>query len=218
MSVDVLVPWLEGDEHRTRALEWISDRYPWPVTLAPSPEPFCKGAALNAAISASSADVIIVADADVWCEGVESAVLAVICGVAAYAVPHRPEILRLSPEGTAAVLSGASWEDQPLDERPYPGVIGGGLLVAPREMLLDVPMDPRFVGFSREDYCWGMALRLLHGEPWRSEHPLLHLWHPPQERLDRKWGSVESYRLTQRYTAAKKNPGAMRALIAEGAG
>lgn len=217
MSVDVLVPWLGGCEHRERALEWISDRYPWPLTLAHGGTPWVKADALRPALERSSADVVVVSDADCWTDGVESAVRAVVCGVAEWSVPHAPDIRRLTQEGTQNVLSGAPWEDQPLDERAYSGVVGGGIVVAPRELLLEVPMDPRFVGFSREDYCWGMALRLLHGEPWRSDHPLVHLWHPPQERLDRKYGTVESYRLTRRYTAAKKNPEAMRALLAEGA-
>lgn len=215
MSVDAICPWLGGCEHRERALEFISARYPWPLTLAPGVEPWVKAKAVRPAIERSCADVVVVADADCWTEGIESAVRAVTCGAASWALPHAPDIRRLSPEGTAAALAGEPIEAQPLEVRPYPGVVGGGIVVALREVLLEVPMDPRFVGFGQEDVSWGYALRTLIGEPWRGERPLFHLWHPPQRRLDRKWGSVENRRLGLRYHAARKDPQVMRDLIGE---
>lgn len=215
MTAEVLIPWVGGCPHRERARRWIAPRYRWPVTLAHGSEPWSKGEALRPAIEASFADVVVVADADVWTDGIESAVRAVTCGVAEWAVPHAPEIRRLTEQATERVLAGESWERQPLDEPVYPGVVGGGIVVATREVLLDVPMDPRFVGFAREDYSWGLALRTLIGEPWRGTEPLVHLWHPPQERLDRKWGSVESRRLGKRYVAVQRNPEGMRELLNE---
>lgn len=33
-------------------------------------------------------------------------------------------------------------------ERPYPGIIGGGFVIAPREVIATIPPDPRFVGWG----------------------------------------------------------------------
>lgn len=171
--------------------------------------------AVMPAVHRSDAEIVVVADADCFTAGVESAVRAVTCGAASWAVPHASDIRRLSADGTAAVLAGKPWESQPLEGRPYQGVIGGGIVVGLREVLIDCPMDPRFVGFGTEDVSWGYALRTLHGEPWRSEHPLVHLWHPSQERLSRRYGSIESKRLGRRYYDARRDPDAMRSLLRE---
>ncbi len=215
MSVAAVCPWLGGCPHREGALEFISDLYPWPLTIAPGGTPWVKAEAVRPAIEESSADVVVVADADCWTQDLERAVLAVTCGAADWAVPHAPDVRRLSPEGTKAVLAGEPWDGLPLEVPPYPGVLGGGILVALREVLLNVPMDPRFTGFGQEDVSWGYALRALIGEPWRGKHPLFHLWHPAQERLDRRYGSVENRALGRRYFAARKDPDAMRNLIGE---
>lgn len=172
-----------------------------------------KAEALWPAIEASSAEIIAIHDADVWTEGLGDALRAVQEG-AAWAVPHRT-VIRLSEAGTRAYAVGEPWEGQESDRRRL-GVVGGGVIVAHRDVLLDVPMDPRFVGYGQEDASWGYALRCLVGEPWRGEADLIHLWHPPQGRLSRKYGSLESRRLFRRYYAARKNPEAMRSLIAEG--
>jgi hypothetical protein len=153
------------------------------------------------------------ADADVWTSGLKDAVDAVDAG-AAWAVPHM-NVHRLSLEGTNAVLGGARWRSQPLEQRPYPGVIGGGYVVARRETLLDCPLDPRFVGWGQEDECHGLALRALHGQPWRGFADLVHLHHPPQHRMSRVRGSKEGWRLRRRYHEARNDPARMARLIEE---
>lgn len=70
---------------------------------------------------------------------------------------------------------------------------------------------------GQEDESWGTALETLHGPPWRPiDHaPLWHLFHPPQQRASRRWGSLEHRALYRRYQQAKDDPEAMRALLAE---
>lgn len=214
MSVEVVIPYAGGCPHRARALEWARGRWPWPVTIAPGPVPWCKAAAVMPAVERSCADVVVVADADVWCDEIERAVRIVQSGTC-WAIPHWT-VHRLTEQATAEVLAGAAWQDQPLTERAYRGVEGGGIIVARRETLLDVPLDARFVGWGQEDETWAMALRALHGPAWRGSAPLIHLWHPPQDRLTRRRGSRESWQLRLRYVAARRDPVAMRALIEEG--
>lgn len=211
--VEVVVPFLGGCPHRDRAWSWCERRYEWPVTLASGGSPWCKARAVMPAIERSCADVVVVADADVWCEGLGEAVDAVADG-APWALPHTL-VRRLTEDGTAAVLAGADWRSQPLEQSPYSGMLGGGYVVARRETLLDVPLDPRFVGWGQEDHSWGMALSTLLGELWRGRADLVHLWHPPQQRMTRKYGSAEGRALWRRYSYARFDRNDMRALIGE---
>lgn len=220
MRVAVLVPWRGGCPHRERVWQYIqrlyAERHPdWQVIEAPAPEgPWSKGAALSLALTACDAEIIVQGDADVWSDGLSAAVEAVKAG-ASWSIPHR-DVLRLSEEGTEAVLAGAAWDDQPLDQKPYKGLEGGGFVVAPREVLASVGVDPRFVSWGQEDESHAVALHTLVGPPWRGDAPLYHLWHPPQPRMTRRRGSRESWQLRRRYFEAQTDPAAMRTLVEEG--
>lgn len=213
MSVEVIVPWAGSCPFRRRALDWVVGRYRWPVVIAEGPTPWVKARAVAPAVAASTADVVVIADADVWAPGIDEAVVAVETG-APWAVPHRG-VFRLSPDGTDNLLDGECWEDQSLDQRPYLGVEGGGIVVAPRETLLDVPLDPRFVEWGQEDESWGIALHHLAGLRYRAKQPLIHLWHPHPPRMDRRHGSIQSRALFRRYLNARRDPAQMRSLIEE---
>lgn len=219
MSVAVVVPWRAGCIHRERAWAWVKARYDvqhpdWQIIEAPGPEPWIKAAAVNPAVERCTSEIVIVADADIWCDGLQLAVDAVRAG-APWAMPHTG-VHRLDAVGTEAVLNGADWIDQPLTQRPYRGVPGGGFVVAPRRTLVDIPIDAQFVGWGQEDDSHALALETLAGPRWRGEAPLIHLWHPPQQRLSRKRGSIAGMERYGRYVKAYENPAQMRALIEEG--
>jgi hypothetical protein len=218
--VQVVVPFRSGGcPHRERAWRWIRERYAsfrpeWEVVEGPAPEgAWCKAAAVNPAVEASEAEIVIQGDADCWTDGLADAVAAVEAG-AAWAIPHL-KVHRLSEEGTAAVLAGEPWKGQPLSQRPYVGFAGGGFLVASREALVAAPLDPRFRAWGNEDESHSYCLNALYGPPWRGEAGLYHLWHPSQERLSRRWGSQENRDLRNRYFKARNDPDAMRALLEE---
>lgn len=215
VSVAVVAPFAGHCPHRRAAWEFCRAKLTYPVTVAEGPaEPWCKGALGGPAIEASTADVIAVCDADVFLpEGLGEAVAAVEGG-APWSIAHK-SVRRLSREGTAAVLAGEPWEGQPLDQPPYRGMEGGGAFVARREVLLDCPMDPRFVGWGGDDECLALALRCLYGPPWRGKAPLVHCWHPHPQRASRRWGSAEHRALYRRYQRAKDDPAAMRRLLEE---
>lgn len=232
-SVEVILPWRDGDEHRRRAREWVTSRYladlpTYRLNFAETPPgqasggiehypgPWIKARATMPAIRASSADVVVVADADVWTDDLEPAAVAVADGRATWAIPHRG-VHRLSEAGTAALFEGAAWRDQALDERAYLGIEGGGIVVAGRETLLSVPLDPRFEGWGQEDEAWGFALRCMYGPPWRGKGALVHLYHPPPPRLTRARGSIEGWQLRKRYAKARTDQSAMGAILTEAA-
>lgn len=208
---EVIVPFAGDCPHRQKALEWVTANHVWPVTVAYGGVPWVKAEAIRPAIEASSADIIVLADADCWTDGLDEAVRAVELG-APWAKPHKL-VHRLSEASTRAFMAGESWTE--LDQQPYHGVAGGGFVVARRETLLDIPMDPRFVGWGQEDIAFALALHTLAGDAWLGDADLIHLWHPPQPRMTRMWGSPESKRLLKRYLAAKAKPDLMRSIVEE---
>lgn len=202
VSVEVIVPWRPSPE-RQRIWNWVRDRYhqkhpDWTVTEAPGRDgDWCKAWAVHDA--QPTADVVVVADADVWCDGLSEAVSAVEQG-AAWAMPHL-RVHRLTSEATEAVLNGGPLAGE-LEQDHYRGTEGGGLVVLPRTTLQDVPLDPRFHGWGGEDHSWACALHTLAGPLWRGRADLWHLWHPPQPEMDRfgsKFGGPVNRSLHRRY-------------------
>lgn len=213
-SVAVLIPWRDvACEHRTRALAYVRSRLTdWPVVIGRHDDgDWCKAVAVADALSQTDADTLIVHDADVWCDGLPEAVRAVEDG-AAWAVPHRL-VKRLSDQATADLIAGR--HPQGLAQPVYTGIAGGGITVLRRDVYEDCPLDARFQGWGQEDHALGHALRTLHGLEWRGTADLLHCWHPPQERMTRRHGSVEGLRLERRYIAARRDPDRMRLLVEE---
>lgn len=162
----------------------------------------------------TAADILVIADADVWCDDLGEAIEAVRRG-APWAIPHS-DVHRLSPSATAAALRGAPLNTVgPLTQPPYRGYEGGGLVVLRRDLYERAPLDPRYLGWGQEDESWALALRTLAGRPWRGTAPLYHLWHPPQPRESRRWGSPAARHLYHQYRRAAGDPDTMRALLGE---
>jgi hypothetical protein len=226
VSVSVLVPFRSNAcPHRERAWSWIrawwERTFPaWEIVTASdaSEGPWRKALAVDGAVRRSRGEILVIADADVICEGVDAAVAAVERG-APWAIPHL-EVVRLTSRATERVYAGeepaaAASRARCRAERPYRGKAGGGLVVIPRASWEVAPMDPRFAGWGCEDESWGYALKTLLGPPWRGDAPLYHLHHPPQERRSRARGSPESEALRIRYARANLHPDLMRELVAE---
>jgi hypothetical protein len=214
----VAIPWQGCCSHRVAALRWVLSRwltFGHAVYVGTVPEPqWIKAKAVDAAVAATDDDILVVADADVWTDGVGEAVELVRAG-APWVVPH--DILyRLTAEATASVYAGTALSsDLATDEEPYQGRAGGGMVVLRREVYDDCPLDPRFVGWGHEDEAWALALTRLYGKPARLDYPMWHLWHPPQPRITRGLGSEASEKLYRRYHKAARDADLMRALITE---
>ena len=225
-DVHVAIPWSGRDPHREAALGWVARRWVangfGPPTLGiPDGADWVKAEAVRNAIAGSTAPILCIADADCWSDGVPEAVARVRTG-APWAIPHNL-VWRLSPQATTQVLHGIEPHerlqldpDEPTarKRKGYAGRPGGGIVVIRRDVYEDCPMDPRFAGWGHEDESWALALTLLHGKPARLGAHLWHLWHPPQERLSRGFGSAESELLYRRYHNAR-TPESMRRLVDE---
>lgn len=209
--VECLIPFSGGCEFRERALEFVAGRLDR-VTVSAINGPWVKGRAVNPAVASSRADVVVVADADCVTDGLSAAIEAVESG-AAWAIPHR-KVVRLTEVGTDEFMRTGEY-CHPFDRRPYTGMPGGGIVVARRDTLLSVPLDPRFRGWGQEDESWALALTTLAGVPWRGNADLIHLWHPPQRKQTLRKGSSRSWDLYLRYRRAAGDRKAMRALLKE---
>lgn len=176
-----------------------------------------KGAAVAAGVQQAVHDIVVVSDADVWCDGVTEAVERVRAG-AAWALPHYM-LKRLSKPATQEVLATGQWPRRrtptTFAQAPYPGRPGGGMVVLPRESYWRVPIDPRFVGWGQEDESWALALGTLLGRSWRGTADLWHLYHHPMPRQSRAIGSMASLTRHRRYAMAHHDRRKMAALVAE---
>lgn len=117
MSTAVLIPWRPGCPHRAAALDYVAARYAanFDVAIGHCPEgPWIKALAVANALRQTDAEVLIVADADVWAQGLPGALQAVRNG-ARWAIPHRG-VLRLSEAATERYLAGRG----ALPRRPAP--------------------------------------------------------------------------------------------------
>jgi hypothetical protein len=215
MSVDVIVPFAGSCPHRQRALDWTTGQYRtagWNVIVGSGDAGrWCKADAVADALRRSDADILVIADADVWTDELAQAVTAVQAG-AGWAIPHW-NVLRLTDDGTTAFLAGE--REQVEIEEKHTGAPAGGIVVLPRATYDRMPLDPRFIGWFGEDRSWAYALRTLVGEVARFQSPLWHLWHPPQARRSRTRGSPENQALCARYFECLLDVDAMRSLVEE---
>lgn len=218
MTVSVLIPFASEDPWRVDARNYLAGWWEglgFEVFEGTCPDPWRKAVAVAHAARCSTADVFVVADADCLCSGVAPAVEAVELG-AAWAVPHLM-VHRLDQAATEAVYAGADPAGAAgRTQRPYKGFAGGGIVVVRRDVWETIPMDPRFEGWGGEDSSWAMALSALTGPPVRNDADLWHLFHPPPERMTRRWGSPASRALELRYKrAARASRRAMADIVAE---
>jgi hypothetical protein len=218
--VSVVVPRTPGScVHRDRAWEWVKARYAavhphWEVVEGVGGEPWVKAAAVADGLSRASGDVLVLADADCWTDGLGEAVD--LLDVAPWVVPHLT-VLRLTEESTAEVLAGAEPGDaHDWDQAPYHGWVGGGFVVIRRADYERAPLDHRFIGWGLEDASFALAAEELVGPHRRLKWPLWHLWHPPQARGSRRYGSQQSEDLWRRYRRSRGRRDRMLALVAEG--
>lgn len=207
--VAVVVPWAGDCPYRVAAWhyirQWYRSYYPsWEVVRGEGRKGslWCKAEAVADALHQTSADILVIADADCIAPDIGRAVKEVADGTR-WAMPHH-KLFRFTEAATISILRGEdpkrlSEQSACLTQTPYQGYAGGGITVLSRDAYRATPLDPRFLGWGQEDESWAMALKLVHGKPWREQGPMWHLWHPPQQRMSRTIGSYASRDLRQQY-------------------
>jgi len=224
MDVAVVIPTrTTGDPWRARALEfvagWYSLHFPrWDLVegTVPDGEPWSKGAAVRAAVDATSAEILILADADSFLTSPRTlldAVDMISNGNARWVVPHG-NVYRLREAETERIHADPSSAPRlgHTVRATYEGPPGGGITVVARDTFEDVGgIDDRFLGWGGEDVAFGWALETLAHPTERLGAPLVHLWHPHPAPTLR--GSPESEELVARYTAARGLVRRVRAVV-----
>lgn len=215
--ISAIIPWQPGCAHRQQNLPWVVQQLEPlvdEVVIGEISGPWSKAEAVAKGLETARGDVLVIHDADVW---VQDPSWVTDCLKALYTVsavaPH--STVRRLPDAvsTRSVVGGAN--PYSFDSQNHRARFGGGIVVLERSTYEHCPLDPRFVGWGQEDESWAIALDVLFGRCVQQPRDLIHLWHPPQERLDRRWGSQESTALYKRYETAAESREAMLDLIAE---
>jgi hypothetical protein len=231
-QIQVIVPFSATSPERLDAMKWTTLRwvsFGFGVTVA---EPVQPGPWRKAAVQAGAAQsailrgarVLIFADADVFMTDARRVCDAAdhVLARGGWAMPAH-EVWRMTQAASLrVVLQHDPTTSQPTghwlacesDERHrlHPG---GGLTVMSTLAYMECPPDPRFEGWGHEDDAWSYALHCLMGPPRRAAGTLYHLWHPPQDRVSRLFGSEQNRALYARYADARRDPETIKAIIDE---
>ena len=219
-TVEVIVPYWGTDPHRRASLKWVTGMLTaqgLPTTVARRRKSVPKAAALWPAIKRSDADILVLHDADCWCDGLTESIETIASGEFVWGRPHR-DVVRLSEASTAFYCEHHALPNRreiSYDRTPYKGVTGGGVVIARTEVLLDCAMDPRFDGWGQEDMALGNAIWTLYGPPLIGDADLIHLYHEPAPRIDHMWGTEANKTLYTRYHHATTDRSEMLQLVAE---
>ena len=161
-------------------------------------EGWSKGEAAADAVSRSTADPLVICDADLL---VHPEVLAEAITLAGSLVIPFNRVLNLSDDGTRVekVRERFAW--------------AGGCWVLSRDSYEAVGgVDPRFREWGGEDEAFCRAVECLVGPLTLLEGDAWHLWHPPNPGKH-TWKRTPNYTLYRQYRAAMRKPAKMRELL-----
>ncbi len=180
MQVSILVPFRsEAGTPRRRNWLWLRKRWQalFPdyelVTGTDKGQPFSKSVAVNDAYSKASGDVLVIADADSWCEPgqirraidyASSRGVLVVPWVNAYRLTerHSEQILKMPPNTLDPVSQEMRRGIE--DYTPSPSTAAMVIVVMRDDFERVGGFDPRFRGWGAEDVSFALACRTLVGK------------------------------------------------------
>jgi predicted glycosyltransferase involved in capsule biosynthesis len=187
-NVSVIIPFKSDHGPREAAFQWVLRFYEntmpeVEVCVGKSDtDPFNKSQAVNIAVQQSTRDILVIADADIFCDPMLIVESVRQLDNYAWIIPYR-NIIKLSHDDTQTVLqSEAKWplnvalsRSEFLDASSFVGALN----VVPRKYFNRVRgFDERFAGWGREDDAFSFALDTLCGTHKRIETTIYHFWHP----------------------------------------
>lgn len=224
-SVSVILPFSDtGCEYRRASFEFIKNKwketYPeWEVVIGDCPTPeWRKGLAISDGLEKASGEIVIVADTDGWVDNVHE----LFEKLNDYVVVKPFEVTgRMTREVTDSIIKGKiSLEsvDVYVDGvcvSPPNGATRalGGMVISHREVLLKIPVDPRFYNWGWEDNAWTHSVTCLTGPIHYEPRVFKHLWHPPSPPEARH---KENEALGKLYRSSNKEVSRLLKLIADG--
>lgn len=181
------------------------------LTFDSGHQPFNRAASRNGGVAQSGAEIVVVCDGDAIAQ---PGPLADAIGAAADGKLHLPytECRLLTQDGSDCVQLG----DDPSTARVWhtnPNSVGGCVVVAYETWRSVGGWDERFTNWGFEDTAFWAAVDTLFGMV-RHAGTLFDLWHIDKRGIGSpQWQAGMT--LCDRYTDARGNPSAMRALIEE---
>lgn len=221
MKVTVAVPFRGGQLDREIHAEYVQWRLREMLPdadhlLVDVDGEFSRARVRNAAVRRAGSGVVVLCDADTIAE--EAPLRAAIEGAAADGRLHLPytRYRALTPEGTLAVYArGVDPMDAPVaDESRRP--IGGVWVISTDAWWKAGGMDEDFVGWGFEDDAFWTASNVLLGEGVRHHGTITHLHHTPAANVRSPQYRTNRARY-QEYVRARRDPAAMRRLVAAAA-
>lgn len=233
MSLSVLIPYFPDSPERETVFHWVVDRY---RLLYPGiqiclgidyDEPFSRSKARNNAFSEATGDILIINDADTFCNKryIDAAIDIVQSEDRAWVLPYTryynttqngaEKLLQQDPSVDVDVLDLEIGNTVDAKNHPPDGSVAG-VMVVPREAFVTVGgYDEKFQGWGYEDDAFALALDTLWGRHLRVHGYVVHLWHPPAVDGDFKNPNIEANR--NRWNAYKRAGGSeqkMREVLA----
>ena len=155
-----------------------------------------KGAAVQDALNRCTAEILVIADADVMVDpsALECAVQRVQSG-APWAMPHH-FVHRADAQETERLCASSELTLPRMLDRPvYAGFEGGGIVVVRHvdyDAIGGIPLG--FRGWGHEDQALAAICTKLLGPCERGEANLVHLWHPMQPMAGRSSTNLQTLR------------------------
>lgn len=227
-SVGVAVPFRSDDPERVRIFQWVAARWEalYPdaagVVMGDGAEagPFNRSRAVNRAVAATPADVVIIADADIAIRhGQVEAMTAALDRGAPWVVGYGT-MTHLARRTTAVFMSHGP--ATPMAESPAGGVRWMstesvcGLVAVRREDYLSIGgNDERFAGWGWEDSAFAAKADTLLGPHVRIPGECIHLFHALRQDRKSDSSAVANRALGMRYDKAAGDPVLMTHLVRE---
>lgn len=216
MLVEAIVPWAPtpGREPLLRYVRSYLESFGIPVRLAtgPNDDGFNHGRAINGAVSESTADVLLICDADTV-PGIDlhDTIGNVAAGTFAWAMPER--YAQLSEEATARALRKGLFYDERdttwVGENSWAGV----QVVTRAGFSQAGGWDERFVRWGADDCCFGLAMDALVGRHTRVGGTAIHLWHDRTHSTPGHGSWQAQQAVLAEYMEAANDPVAMMRVI-----
>jgi hypothetical protein len=229
--LSLIIPFRDDDGTRTAVKEWIAARwrhhFPDAEMIIQSDDggvPFSKTLAVNSGFARSTGEIVAVLDCDVWLEPehTREAIDLIVSGKAHWVRPAS-KVYRLTEEATARLIAQDPQAPFPPRRRSdFESIrkVWGLLHIFPRAAFEAIGgYDPRFRGWGGEDWAAIDAMDTLWGHHTMLPHGLYHLYHRRLTNAagESVWQGQKSrnIQLRRRFSEARDDPAAMRALLEE---
>lgn len=214
MRTEVVIPWRDHPSRRP-ALSYCTAWWKaagYPVRLLDTGHtPFNLSAVRNLAVATTTAEVVIVADADTVPERAPLAQAITLAADGHGTVLPYTEYRSLQAQGSAQAHRGRPLND--CHHLVIPGACSGIFVTTPTGWANHLGQDEHFAGWGCEDAAWDITHTTLIGPPKRVPGKVYAFTHDSQDKTGEP--TRNNYGRIHLYEQAAGDPAAIRALAGE---